>query len=169
MLEQEQKHLAYFNALVSQYDVRPTFLSPFWNLMGWSLGVVTALLGKEAAMACTEAVETVVGLHYNDQLRQLNLVSSNEALEEGIQDDFSLPIRPLAISSCPTTGGRRNDFSTAEELTQFRSIIKECRDEELEHLDTAIENDALKTPFYSTFTWIVKAACSTAIAVAKKI
>jgi ubiquinone biosynthesis monooxygenase Coq7 len=28
-------------------------------------------MGKEAAMACTEAVETVIGDHYNDQLRKL--------------------------------------------------------------------------------------------------
>jgi ubiquinone biosynthesis monooxygenase Coq7 len=28
-------------------------------------------MGKEAAMACTEAVETVIGDHYNDQLRTL--------------------------------------------------------------------------------------------------
>lgn len=31
----------------------------------------TALLGKEAAMACTVAVETVIVEHYNDQLRVL--------------------------------------------------------------------------------------------------
>lgn len=31
----------------------------------------TALLGKEAAMACTVAVETVIVDHYNDQLRTL--------------------------------------------------------------------------------------------------
>jgi 3-demethoxyubiquinol 3-hydroxylase len=31
----------------------------------------TALLGKEAAMACTVAVETVIVDHYNDQLRIL--------------------------------------------------------------------------------------------------
>ncbi|CAF4351154.1 unnamed protein product, partial [Rotaria magnacalcarata] len=31
----------------------------------------TALLGKEAAMACTVAVEAVIGEHYNNQLRDL--------------------------------------------------------------------------------------------------
>lgn len=29
------------------------------------LGAGTALLGKEAAMACTVAVESVIGEHYN--------------------------------------------------------------------------------------------------------
>ncbi|CAG5129327.1 unnamed protein product [Candidula unifasciata] len=31
----------------------------------------TALLGKEAAMACTVAVEDVIGDHYNNQIREL--------------------------------------------------------------------------------------------------
>ncbi len=30
------------------------------------LGVVTALMGKKALMACTEAVETVIGEHYDE-------------------------------------------------------------------------------------------------------
>ena len=42
---------------------RPTALLPFWHVAGYALGAGTALLGKEAAMACTVAVE--VGL-YND-------------------------------------------------------------------------------------------------------
>ena len=37
----------------------------YWN------GCGTALIGKEAAMACTVAVETVIGGHYNQQLRVL--------------------------------------------------------------------------------------------------
>ena len=34
-------------------------------------GFGSALLGKEAAMACTVAVEEVIGEHYNDQIRLL--------------------------------------------------------------------------------------------------
>ena len=34
-------------------------------------GAGTALLGKEGAMACTVAVEDVIGGHYNSQIRQL--------------------------------------------------------------------------------------------------
>ena len=36
---------------------RPTALLPFWHVAGYALGAGTALLGKEAAMACTVAVE----------------------------------------------------------------------------------------------------------------
>ena len=35
-------------------------------MAGYILGAGTALMGKEAAMACTEAVETVIGEHYNE-------------------------------------------------------------------------------------------------------
>ena len=71
MWEQERHHLKMFEDLLNTYRVRPSLLQPFWNVAGYGLGVFTALLGKEAAMACTEAVETVIGEHYNDQIRQL--------------------------------------------------------------------------------------------------
>jgi ubiquinone biosynthesis monooxygenase Coq7 len=35
---------------------------------GYALGVGTAMMGRNAAMACTEAVETVIGNHYNEYL-----------------------------------------------------------------------------------------------------
>ena len=44
---------------------------PIWNVAGFMLGAGTALMGKEAAMACTVAVETVIGEHYDDQIRKL--------------------------------------------------------------------------------------------------
>ncbi|CAB3241192.1 unnamed protein product [Arctia plantaginis] len=71
MWEQEKKHRAKFEELINEYRVRPTALTPIWNVAGFVLGAGTALLGKEAAMACTVAVETVIVDHYNDQLRTL--------------------------------------------------------------------------------------------------
>ncbi|CEO99500.1 hypothetical protein PBRA_007233 [Plasmodiophora brassicae] len=50
---------------------RPSALLPIWGAAGYALGFGTALLGKEAAMACTVAVEEVIASHYNDQLRDL--------------------------------------------------------------------------------------------------
>ena len=49
--------------------VRPSLLTPLWKLGAIGMGVGTALIGKEAAMACTVAVETVIGGHYNQQLK----------------------------------------------------------------------------------------------------
>jgi ubiquinone biosynthesis monooxygenase Coq7 len=51
--------------------VRPTVLQPFWDVAGFGLGVVTAALGPQAAMACTAAIETEIDLHYEQQLAQL--------------------------------------------------------------------------------------------------
>ena len=66
MLEQERIHLKVFDSILSENRARPSALRPIWEIAGYALGVGTALLGKEAAMACTEAVETAIGQHYNE-------------------------------------------------------------------------------------------------------
>lgn len=66
MWEQEKKHLRVMDKLQTQHDVRPTALTEVAKIAGFGLGTVTALMGKEAAMACTEAVETVIGEHYDE-------------------------------------------------------------------------------------------------------
>ena len=71
MARQEQRHLDRFNALMVARRVRPTALQPLWDVAGFALGAATALLGEKAAMACTDAVETEIDLHYGDQLDQL--------------------------------------------------------------------------------------------------
>ncbi|CAN8067446.1 unnamed protein product [Agarophyton chilense] len=71
MADQEQKHLDAFDKLIKNRRVRPTAMLPIWNVAGYALGLGTALLGKEAAMACTVAVEEVIAEHYNDQVRTL--------------------------------------------------------------------------------------------------
>lgn len=76
MWDQEKKHLERFDHLVGEMRVRPSLLRPLWEVAGFAVGAGTALLGKEAAMACTEAVETVIGSHYDEQLR--NLVKAME-------------------------------------------------------------------------------------------
>ena len=54
------------NRLQQQHHVRPTALWDVARIAGFGLGAVTALMGREAAMACTEAVETVIGEHYDE-------------------------------------------------------------------------------------------------------
>lgn len=71
MWDQEKVHRAEFERLISEYRVRPTVMTPLWNVAGFMLGAGTALMGEKAAMACTVAVETVIVEHYNDQLRQI--------------------------------------------------------------------------------------------------
>jgi 3-demethoxyubiquinol 3-hydroxylase len=71
MSGQEERHLSRFNALMSERGVRPTALQPVWHVAGFALGAVTALISEEAAMACTEAVETEIDEHYGRQLQEL--------------------------------------------------------------------------------------------------
>ncbi len=68
---QERRHLKRFNALMAQRRVRPTVLQPVWDVAGFALGAATALMSEEAAMACTDAVETEIDLHYGRQLDEL--------------------------------------------------------------------------------------------------
>ncbi|MEC8089459.1 MAG: demethoxyubiquinone hydroxylase family protein, partial [Pseudomonadota bacterium] len=42
-----------------------------WGAAGFALGAVTAAMGPKAAMACTIAVEEVIGEHYADQAERL--------------------------------------------------------------------------------------------------
>jgi ubiquinone biosynthesis monooxygenase Coq7 len=71
MALQEKRHLEHFDQLMTDRGVRPTVLQPLWDVAGYALGAATALMGPNAAMACTAAVETEIDKHYSDQLRQL--------------------------------------------------------------------------------------------------
>jgi ubiquinone biosynthesis monooxygenase Coq7 len=72
MKDQEEEHLDTFNRLLVENDTRPTALLPLWNVMGYGLGVASALMGEKAAMACTIAVEEVIGEHYAKQAETLD-------------------------------------------------------------------------------------------------
>lgn len=80
MAEQEAGHRAEFDALMARRGVRPTALQPLWSAAGYALGAATALLGPEAAMACTAAVEEEIDRHYTKQLDELEKA-------KGTQDD----------------------------------------------------------------------------------
>ena len=71
MATQEAQHRARFDALIAERGVRPTALQPLWNAAGFALGAATALIGPEAAMACTAAIETEIERHYSAQLDEL--------------------------------------------------------------------------------------------------
>jgi ubiquinone biosynthesis monooxygenase Coq7 len=71
MAQQEEAHRARFDALIAERGVRPTLLQPLWSAAGFALGAVTALIGPEAAMACTAAIETEIDRHYTEQLAEL--------------------------------------------------------------------------------------------------
>ena len=80
----------------------------------------------------TEAVESVITAHYNDQLRALS--------DGGMADEAEL-----------------------------RAVFRTFRDEEQAHLETAVERDAHAAPFYSALSFAVRAGCTGAIWVAKRV
>jgi ubiquinone biosynthesis monooxygenase Coq7 len=71
MAEQEKQHLRHFDIRLAERGVRPTLLQPLWAVAGRALGVATALIGAEAAMACTAAIEDEIDAHYSEQLEAL--------------------------------------------------------------------------------------------------
>lgn len=66
MYDQEIEHLKTCERHLIEHRVRPSILLPLWKAAGFAMGVGSAVLGERSAMACTEAVETVVGKHYNE-------------------------------------------------------------------------------------------------------
>lgn len=139
MWDQEVLHHDAFNDLQVKNRVRPSILTPVWKLGAYGMGAVTAFVSPQAAMACTEAVETVIGSHYNSQLRWL-LANFPEELERD-----------------------------QEELGFLKHLVKQFRDDELEHLDTAIAHDAHGARPYMLLTETIKACCKTAIWAAEKV
>lgn len=83
MAAQEEEHLTHFDGLIVEKNIRPTAFGPVWDVAGFTLGAVTALMGEKAAMACTAAVETEIDAHYAAQL---------EELENGADEDLRATI-----------------------------------------------------------------------------
>jgi ubiquinone biosynthesis monooxygenase Coq7 len=86
MAEQERRHREAFDALMAKRGVRPTALQPFWSVAGYALGAATALIGPEAAMACTAAVEEEIDRHYSAQLDELEASGDDPELAAMIAD-----------------------------------------------------------------------------------
>ncbi|WP_228244282.1 demethoxyubiquinone hydroxylase family protein [Porphyrobacter sp. GA68] len=85
MAAQEAEHRAQFDALMTRRGVRPTALQPLWSVAGYALGAATALIGPEAAMACTAAVEEEIDRHYSEQLDRLQDSGADPELAELIE------------------------------------------------------------------------------------
>lgn len=142
MYDQEAGHFSTFNKYVAKHEVRPTVMYPFWETAATFLGWSTATMGREAAMACTEAVETEIGSHYNEQVREI-LSWSDEAERRGEELD--------------------------DELKEMLSTFRRIRDEELEHLDHAVENDSKEAQPYDPLVNFIRMGCRAAINISEKI
>ncbi|RKF81232.1 5-demethoxyubiquinone hydroxylase, mitochondrial [Golovinomyces cichoracearum] len=142
MHDQENGHFQIFNKLLAKHRVRPTIMYPIWTLAATALGWGTAVMGREAAMACTEAIETEIGSHYNSQVREL-----------------------LGIATALKSQGEE----LGSELENLIETIRRVRDEELEHLDHAVENDAHKAVPHDLLTGAIRAGCRGAIWISERV
>ena len=142
MYDQEAGHFETFNKLLAKHRIRPTAMYPIWQAAATVLGWSTGMMGREAAMACTEAVETEIGNHYNGQVREL-FKWMQELKSKGQEFD--------------------------SELTELIDNIKRIRDEELEHLDHAVENDAKEAQPYGLLTNIIRSGCKGAIWISERV
>jgi len=128
MAAQEREHLKQFDELLSERQVRPTVLTPVWHVAGFALGAGTALLGEEAAMACTVAVEEVIDAHYADQIEDLG-----------------------------------------DSEKELRETFERFRQEEVEHRDIGLANNAESAPGYAPLTGVIKAGSKLAIWLSERI
>lgn len=142
MFDQENGHFETFNKLIARHRVRPTVMYPVWKLAASALGWGTAIMGREAAMACTEAVETEIGTHYNLQVQEL-LSMASKLKEQGEE--------------------------LGPDLQNLINNIRRIRDEELEHLDHAVENDAKNAVPHDLLTAVIRAGCRGAIWVSERV
>ncbi|THD53793.1 demethoxyubiquinone hydroxylase family protein [Phenylobacterium sp.] len=97
MEAQEAEHLARFDRLLTERQVRPTALAPVWRFAAFALGAGTALMGDKVAHACTEAVETVIEEHYAHQIAELAERDPKLAGELSGFRDEELAHRDLAV------------------------------------------------------------------------
>ncbi len=67
MASHEAEHLEYFEGQIVANNYRPTILQPLVKRFAYGMGALSALLGKDAAMLCTHAVEDVISQHYKEQ------------------------------------------------------------------------------------------------------
>ncbi|RFU30950.1 hypothetical protein B7463_g5386, partial [Scytalidium lignicola] len=142
MYDQEEGHFNTFNELIAQHRVRPTAMYPLWTIAASALGWSTAVMGREAAMACTEAVETEIGGHYNEQVRVL-LDMAEQIENEGSE--------------------------VGPEIKSLIDTIRRIRDEELEHLDHAVQNDAKQAVPHDLLTGAIRAGCRGAIWISERV
>ena len=142
MYDQEAGHFKTFNSMLAHHRVRPTIMYPLWTAAASTLGWATGLMGREAAMACTEAVETEIGQHYNGQIRTL-LQWMREMEDQGEE--------------------------AGDELKELVENLKRIRDEELEHLDEAVGEGAKEAKPYQLLNRIIRSGCKGAIWVSERV
>ena len=117
MAEGEKKHVREFNRLIKERYIRPTALLPIWKLAGYSLGALSAVYGKNAIMACTEAVEEVIDKHYSEQIDELDKSGQEESLLNSLKEFHADEVEHEMIA-------KKELDETSTALNIFKNLIK---------------------------------------------
>ena len=117
MAEGEKKHVREFNRLIKERSIRPTALLPIWKLAGYSLGALSAVYGKNAIMACTEAVEEVIDKHYSKQIDELDKSGQEESLLNSLKEFHADEVEHEMIA-------KKELDETSTALNIFKNLIK---------------------------------------------
>lgn len=132
MWDQEKAHLEYFSKQILLKRGSKSLLALFWDVAGLTVGVVSGLMGPQAAMATTVAVEDTITKHYNSQIRTL------------IADDLHVH-------------------------KEFVDKLSQIRDDEQEHHDTGLANEAEQAIGYKLINAFITNGCKVAIQIAQRI
>ncbi len=125
----EIPHFEYFKSLMEQNKIRPSLFTTLWSVLGFGIGYLTALLGKETAMTLTVGVETIISQHYKEQLDLLDALSYEE----------------------------------------LKDKIAQFMEDEIEHLEIGVDNDAEKMCCHFYFNTFIKFLTTAAIYIAKRL
>ena len=117
MAEGEKKHVREFNRLIKERSIRPTALLPIWKLAGYSLGALSAVYGKNAIMACTEAVEEVIDKHYSEQIDELDKSGQEESLLNSLKEFHADEVEHEMIA-------KKELDETSTALNIFKNLVK---------------------------------------------
>ncbi len=117
-LDTERRHLTLIEEVTPRSE--RSWLLPLWRLSGWLTGAIPACFGPRAVYATIQAVETFVDRHYADQVRLID-----ELLRAQQADQRSSATEPNA--------------SMENELRNLRTLIEQCRLDEVSHRDDAAQ------------------------------
>ncbi|AIO00184.1 ubiquinone biosynthesis protein, putative [Leishmania panamensis] len=144
ILDDEIVHQDVMTELAERHGVRTTTLDPLFKLGAFLLGSGTAVLGKDAMMCCHAAVEITIFDHYNDQLREL----------EVLEDKCS---------------GMKESEVEKNAWRDVKNYIVKFRDEEKHHQELGEQNGADRAPAYPLLYNGIRLACKIGVALAKRI
>ncbi|KAG5473887.1 hypothetical protein LSCM1_04522 [Leishmania martiniquensis] len=143
ILDEEIVHRRVMSELAVEHGVRTTSLDPLFKVGAFLLGAGTAVLGKEAMMCCHAAVEATIFDHYNDQLREL------EVLEDQCSE-------------------LQESEAEKKAWADLKNYIVKFRDEEKRHQELGEQNGADQAPAYPLLYNGIRLACIVGVACAKR-